>query len=380
KEVAQELLAQNKAYYCYTSTSELDELRKAAEKNGEVFRFKSQWREKNREPIGDEKPVIRIKAPQIGEIVIKDAVQGEVRVQCEEIDDLVLLRGDGTPTYMFAVVVDDCDMKITHIIRGDDHFTNTFRQKVIYDALEKEVPQFAHIPLIHGSDGAKMSKRHGATSVIEYRQMGYLPEALRNYLLRLGWSHGDDEIISDMQAIEWFDLDHIGKSPSRFDFAKLDNLNKHYIKQKSEAELLAMILEFFVQKPNQKEALRITKSLKFTKEKVANLQELAQISQIYFDNQKGNFDAKAQQNLVQNQQKLTEIRDLLAVLEDWNHDSIKTALQQYLDKNSLKMKDLGPSLRLALTFSESSGGGIFDVIEILGKEEVLARIDKALQL
>ena len=271
-------------------------------------------------------------------------------------------------------------LKITHIIRGDDHFTNTFRQKVIYDALEKEVPQFAHIPLIHGSDGAKMSKRHGATSVIEYRQMGYLPEALRNYLLRLGWSHGDDEIISDMQAIEWFDLDHIGKSPSRFDFAKLDNLNKHYIKQKSEAELLAMILEFFVQKPNQKEALRITKSLKFTKEKVANLQELAQISQIYFDNQKGNFDAKAQQNLVQNQQKLTEIRDLLAVLEDWNHDSIKTALQQYLDKNSLKMKDLGPSLRLALTFSESSGGGIFDVIEILGKEEVLARIDKALQL
>jgi glutamyl-tRNA synthetase len=230
KEVAQKLLENNQAYLCYTSAEELDDLRQKAEAKKEVFRFKSPGRDKVQSQASDVKPVIRIKAPLDGEMVIRDLVQGEIRVKNSELDDLVMLRGDGTPTYMMAVVVDDFDMGITHIIRGDDHLTNAFRQKVIYEAMGWRVPEFAHIPLIHGPDGAKLSKRHGATSVIEYKDMGYLPEAMRNYLLRLGWSHGDSEIISDAQAIEWFNLDKVGKSPSRFDFTKLKSFNKHYIK------------------------------------------------------------------------------------------------------------------------------------------------------
>jgi glutamyl-tRNA synthetase len=227
KQVALELLEKGEAYYCYTSAQELEEMRNEAEKKGEVFKFKSPWRDKTPSQKTDVKPVIRIKSPKQGETIINDLVQGEVRVANSELDDLVLLRSDETPTYMLAVVVDDHDMEISHVIRGDDHLTNAFRQKIIFDAMGWKAPEFAHIPLIHGSDGAKMSKRHGATSVMEYKAMGYLPEALRNYLLRLGWSHGNEEIISDAQAIEWFGLDHVGKSPSRFDFAKLDNLNKH---------------------------------------------------------------------------------------------------------------------------------------------------------
>ncbi len=375
KEVALKLLESGKAYYCYTPQEELAQMREEAEKKGEVFRFKSPWRDKNPSQAMPNKPVVRIKAPLEGDVVIKDLVQGEVRVKCEEIDDLVLLRSDETPTYMHAVVVDDHDMQISHIIRGDDHFTNSFRQKIIYEAMGWQVPQFAHIPLIHGADGAKMSKRHGATSVIDYKTMGYLPEALRNYLLRLGWSHGDAEIISDGEAKEWFNLEKIGKSPARFDFAKLDNLNKHYIKQKSEAELFDLAQEFFAKTPNAEEKNRIIKSFKFSKEKVANLKELANISKIYFDNEIGNFDENSRQIIQEKRQMLSEIRNLLAVLEEWNHDSIKNALSHYCEKNSLKIKDFGPLLRLVLTFSGASAGGIFDVIEVLQKTEVLKRID-----
>src|SRR5690606_32873346 len=187
------------------------------------------------------RPVLRLKAPQAGETAVQDLVQGEVKVANEQLDDMVLLRGDGTPTYMLSVVVDDHDMDITHVVRGDDHLTNTFRQHQLYDAMGWAVPAFAHIPLIHGPDGAKLSKRHGALGVDAYRDMGYLPEALRNYLLRLGWGHGDDEIISTVQAIEWFDLGGVGRSPSRFDFAKLDNLNGHYIREADDARLVALI-------------------------------------------------------------------------------------------------------------------------------------------
>lgn len=375
KEIALKLLAEGKAYHCYTPQEELAQMREAAEKKGEVFRFKSPWRDKAPSQTMANKPVVRIKAPTTGDIVVKDLVQGEVRVKCEEIDDLILLRSDETPTYMHAVVVDDHDMGITHIIRGDDHFTNSFRQKIIYEALGWTVPQFAHIPLIHGADGAKMSKRHGATSVIDYKKMGYLPQALRNYLLRLGWSHGDAEIISDNEAVQWFNLEKIGKSPARFDFAKLDNLNKHYIKQKSAEELFDLVQEFFEKTPNAQEKNRIINSFKFTKEKVANLKELADISKIYFDNVKGNFDENTRQILQEKRQMLSEIHALLAVLEGWDHDSIKTALSHYGEKNLLKIKDFGPLLRLVLTFSTASAGGIFDVIEALGKVEVVSRID-----
>ncbi|MFT5703531.1 MAG: glutamyl-tRNA synthetase, partial [Rickettsiales bacterium] len=225
KEVALDLLRQGKAYYCHTSAEELASLRQEAETKGEVFRFKSPWRDKIAPESEGVKPVIRLKSPNQGQTIINDLIRGEITIDNSELDDLVILRSDETPTYMLAVVVDDFDMKISHIIRGEDHLTNSFRQQTIYDAMNWQVPKFAHVPLIHGPDGAKMSKRHGATSVIDYNEMGYLPEAMRNYLLRLGWSHGDDEIISDEQALEWFNLDHIGKSPARFDFAKLDNLN-----------------------------------------------------------------------------------------------------------------------------------------------------------
>lgn len=377
QKIAQELLEKGKAYLCYTSAEELEEMRKSSEKKGEVFRFKSEWRDKVQSQASPVRPVIRIKAPLSGEVVINDAVQGEVRVASSEIDDLVMLRGDGTPTYMLAVVVDDHDMNITHVIRGDDHFTNAFRQKIIYEAMSWNVPQFAHIPLIHGADGAKMSKRHGATSVIEYEQMGYLPEAMRNYLLRLGWSHGDAEIISDEQAVEWFNLEKIGKSPARFDFAKLNHINKYYLEQKSDEELLDL-LKIRLANCNDTEKSRIKKAMKFLRVGAETVDMLAVRIEPYrdmtkfFEEKKLILEKKSiLQNLLQTLQSLPET--------DFTHDGIKTALNNFAEKNSLKIKDFGPILRLVLTFSNATSGGIFDVIAALGKVETVARIDAALK-
>ena len=396
--VAQELLAAGKAYLCYTAAEELDEMRKAAEKKGEVFRFKSSWRDKTLSQASAVKPVIRIKAPLEGEVIIRDSVQGEVSVSGKELDDLVMLRGDGTPTYMLAVVVDDHDMGITHVIRGDDHFTNAFRQKIIYEAMRWQVPQFAHIPLIHGADGAKMSKRHGATSVIEYQQMGYLPEAMRNYLLRLGWSHGDAEIISDAQAIEWFGLDKVGKSPARFDFVKLNHVNKHYIKEKSEAELFdlvfpqsqflrnnvdqdlpeaASLLISLGEKISAQEQEKIIRALKFLKERAETLQDLAKTAIVYCDGFSAPLDEAAQALVAEKKPIINDLHKILVDLKEWNHDAIKLALSGFAEKHSLKIKDFGPVLRVVLTFSASSAGGIFDVIEILGQQETVKRISGA---
>lgn len=387
QEVAQKLLEKNQAYLCYTSAAELEEMRSHAEKKGEVFRFKSPWRDKFQSQNSDVKPVIRIKAPLDGETVIRDLVQGEIRVKNSELDDLVMLRSDGSPTYMLAVVVDDHDMRISHIIRGDDHLTNAFRQRIIFDAMGWEVPQFAHIPLIHGSDGAKMSKRHGATSVIDYRDMGYLPEALRNYLLRLGWSHGDAEIISDAQAIEWFDLDKVGKSPSRFDFAKLKSLNKHYIKEKSAAELLELItpsfpaVEGFGEGKNlsEIEKIRFLHALKFLKERAELLGDLTNAAAIYRDNFLGNFDEASAKIIAEKKSLILDLQQLFQGLADWSHDGIKNSLNDFAIAKAIKIKDFGPLLRIILTFSSSSAGGIFDVIETLGKYEVLARIEFSLK-
>ncbi len=386
KEIAQKLLEKNQAYLCYTSAEELEEMRKNAEAKKEVFRFKSPWRDKVQSQSSTVKPVIRIKAPVEGEMVIKDLVQGEIRVKNSELDDLVMLRGDGTPTYMMAVVVDDHDMNITHIIRGDDHLTNAFRQKVIYEAMEWKVPEFAHIPLIHGSDGAKMSKRHGATSVIEYKEMGYLPEAMRNYLLRLGWSHGDSEIISDAQAIEWFNLEKVGKSPARFDFDKLKFLNKHYIvREKSEVELLDLVLEFFEKKISINEKNRIVCAITFVKERSDLISDLAKNLEIYFDNFRGNFDDKDKkinysEMILEKKSLIFDLQKVFTDLEDWSHDGIKNSLNNFATEKGIKIKDFGPLLRLILTFSLASAGGIFDVIEVLGKDEVVARVGFALEI
>jgi glutamyl-tRNA synthetase len=375
KKVALELLEKGQAYYCYTSSEELDEMRAAAEKKGEVFRFKSEWRDKSQSQNSSVKPVIRIKAPIEGETVIKDLVQGEVRVANSELDDLVMLRGDGTPTYMLAVVVDDHDMNISHIIRGDDHLTNAFRQKIIYQAMNWNIPEFAHIPLIYGSDGTKMSKRHGATSVMEYQEMGYLPETLRNYLLRLGWSHGNEEIISDKNAIKWFGLEHVGKSPARFDFAKLDNLNKHYIKEKSEEELFTLLPLPLRKRVGVRGHSKIIHALKFIKERAVKINDLVEASQIYVDGFTKNLEEKDLEIIKSKSDLLSELKEVLSQIENWNHDGIKEALNNFALAKNLKIKDFGPALRIALTFSSASAGGVFDVVEILGKEEISKRIN-----
>lgn len=378
QEVAQKLLEKNQAYLCYTSQEELEEMRAAAEVKKEVFRFKSPWRDKVQSQTSSIKPVIRIKAPLEGETIIRDLVQGEIRVKNSELDDLVMLRSDGTPTYMLAVVVDDFDMNISHIIRGDDHLTNAFRQKIIYEAMSWKVPEFAHIPLIHGADGAKLSKRHGATSVIEYQQMGYLPESLRNYLLRLGWSHGDAELISDAQAIEWFDLNHVGKSPSRFDFVKLNSVNKNYIKEKNEAELFELLQKFWSKNLTPHEKNRVLTALKFVKERASLLGELAKNLEIYFDDFVGEFGENEQKILQEKKSLIAELQTTFNELQNFTHDEIKNTLDNFAAARALKIKDFGPLLRIILTYSGASAGGIFDVIEILGKSEVQRRISVAL--
>ena len=377
KEIAQKLLEKNQAYLCYTSAEELDEMRKNAEEKKEVFRFKSPWRDKINSQNSVVKPVIRIKAPLDGEMIIKDLVQGEVRVKNSELDDLVMLRGDGTPTYMLAVVVDDFDMNITHVIRGDDHLTNAFRQKVIYEAMEWKVPEFAHIPLIHALDGSKMSKRHGATSVIEYKNLGYLPEALRNYLLRLGFGQGE-EIISDEMSAKIFDISKVGKSPSRFDFLKLNHVNKHYIKEKSDEELLILLSEFWDKKISENERLRIVKALKFLKEKPDTIIEIAMSARVYFDNFSAEIDENSVKILEEKKSLLGDLLEVFKNLQNWNYDEIKNAINEYAVAKAIKIKDFGPALRIALTFSGASAGGIFDVVEFLGKAEVLSRLEKSL--
>jgi len=241
-EVAREMMARGTAYRCYSTIEEIEAFRGAARAAGRPPLFRSPWRDADPATHPDAPYVVRLKAPREGETTVEDVVQGTITWKNETLDDLILLRSDGTPTYMHAVVVDDHDMGVTHVIRGDDHLTNAARQTLIYRAMDWDVPVFAHVPLIHGPDGTKLSKRHGALGVEAYREMGFLPEAMRNYLLRLGWSHGDDEMISTEQAIEWFNLESIGRSPARVDFKKLDNINGHYMRQASDEALSAAMV------------------------------------------------------------------------------------------------------------------------------------------
>src|SRR5437764_10099377 len=289
-EIARQLLAAGNAYYCYSTPEELEAMRERARAEGRSIGYDGTWRDRVRadaqELIGaGVAPVIRLKAPREGATTIRDHVLGEVTVENQELDDLIILRSDGTPTYNFSVVVDDHDMGITHVIRGNEHFRNAFRQVQIYRALGWPVPEFAHIPLIHGSDGAKLSKRHGALGVEAYRDMGYLPEALRNYLLRLGWSHGDDEIISTEQAIEWFDLGGIGRAPAQFDFAKLDSINAHYIREADDARLLGLVAERldteFGRPLSQTERERLLKAMPGLKPRAKTILELAEKARFY---------------------------------------------------------------------------------------------------
>ncbi|MFC1659738.1 glutamate--tRNA ligase [Pseudomonadota bacterium] len=383
KEVASELLKSGKAYYCYTSQEELASLREEAKKRGKVFKFKSPWREKK--PSDTPKgisPVIRIKAPLKGEIKIDDAVLGAVTVPADALDDFIILRSDGTPTYMFAVVVDDHDMDITHIIRGNEHFNNAFRQKIIFDTMAWKTPKFCHIPLIHGPDGKKLSKRHGASSIMEYKEMGYLPETLNNYLLRLGWSHGNDEIITMEQAVKWFNLESLQKSPARFDFDKLNNINKHYIKLKDNTELLQLAFASGLTQFSAEEKHKMLRAMNMIKDRAVRITDIKDASTTYISGCKQKLDEKSQKIIDSGgKEMLSEIyKSVLQYFNStsWNAEELKVRIKNFGDKKDWKMRDYTQAMRVAITFASVSPGGIFEIMEILGKDESLKRIENIL--
>lgn len=379
-EVAQQLLQSGNAYYCYCSPEELQAMREEAAAKKLPPRYNGVWRDRDSSsaPAGV-KPVIRFKSPQEGSVTIDDHVQGSVTVQNSQLDDMVLLRADGTPTYMLSVVVDDHDMGITHIIRGDDHLNNAFRQHHIYAAMGWQIPEFAHIPLIHGVDGAKLSKRHGATSADAYKDMGFLPDAMKNYLLRLGWAHGDDEIISEAQAIEWFSFEGIGRSPARFDMAKLHNLNGHYIRHADDARLFDLTLPF-IEKHLKRvlaadEADRIARGMPGLKERAKTLIELSENALIYIKPLP--LDEKAAALLSQDNTEY--LRNLLPKLKacDFTHDALEMLLRSAAEEFGIKLGALAAPLRVAVT-GRSVSPSLFEVMAILGKEESLKRISEVI--
>lgn len=378
-EVVRHLLENGHAYRCYASAQELDEMRTKARAEGRSTRYDGRWRDRDpaEAPAGVD-PVIRLRAPQQGETVVDDLVQGTVSVSNGELDDMVLLRADGTPTYMLAVVVDDHDMGVTHVIRGDDHFTNTFRQRQIYDLMGWNAPAFAHIPLIHGPDGAKLSKRHGALAVQAYRDMGYLPEALRNYLLRLGWAHGDDEIISTAQAIEWFGLEAVGKSPARMDFDKLESLNGHYLKQTPAPDLRALMmphLESKLGRPlEQLELARIERGLEPLIERANTIVDLAERAWYLVAPRPLAMDDKAKSLLTPDAAALLgRLQVGIAAVSDWSKADLETVVRQFAEQEELKLGKVAQPLRAALT-GQAASPGIFDVLFALGRDESIARL------
>jgi glutamyl-tRNA synthetase len=373
-EVARQLLAEGKAYHCYCSQDELAAIREKQKAEGQPMRYPGVWRDRAASEAPAGVPgVIRLKAPQDGETIIADLVQGEVRVANQQLDDMVLLRADGTPTYMLSVVVDDHDMGITHVIRGDDHLTNAFRQFQLYKACGWDVPVFAHIPLIHGPDGAKLSKRHGALGAETYRDMGFLPEAMRNYLLRLGWSHGDEEIISTEQAVEWFDLDAVGRSPARFDLARLTTLNGHYLRLAEDDRLTSLVLE----RLGSVDALaagRIRAGMPGLKDRAKTLVELAESAAFYLKTRPLALDDKAAKLLDEGgRADLAGFARRLADVTPWTREALEEAARLYAEAQGTKLGKVAQPLRAALTGSSVSPP-IFEVMEVLGKDESLGRI------
>ena len=371
-DIARRLVDKGAAYRCYMTQEELAAQREQAQKERRPFRINSPWRDVTEEQ-GDTPFVIRLKAPREGETVIDDRVQGRVTVQNAEIDDFILLRSDGTPTYMLAVVVDDHDMGVTHVIRGDDHLNNAFRQLAIIRAMDWPEPVYAHVPLIHGPDGAKLSKRHGALGVDAYRdELGLLPEAVSNYLLRLGWGHGDDEIISREQAIEWFDLDHVGKSPSRFDFKKLENLNGHYIREADDERLAGLVAQRLGASEDQKPLL--LRAMPELKPRANTLDQLADGARFLFASRPLDVDAQASALLTgEARGLLASAHGKLGALADWDAPSLEAAIREVAEDSGMKLGKLAQPLRAALT-GRTTSPGIFDVLALLGRDESLARI------
>lgn len=379
-EIAFELVKKGKAYFCFCTTEELDEMREKAKAEGKITFYDRRWRDADpaTAPAGV-KPVIRIKAPLDGESVVLDHVQGEVHVKNEQLDDFIILRSDRTPTYMLAVVVDDHDMGVTHVIRGDDHLNNTFRQNLIYDAMDWRLPDYAHLPMILGPDGSKLSKRHGATSVAEYANMGYLPEAIRNYLLRLGWSHGDEEIIPTEMAIQWFDLEHVQKSPARFDFAKLDSVNAHYIRE-ADNERLAALVKIFIEKKgitvNPVGYARLLAGMDELKSRAKTLLQIADEGAFYCKTVPYDFDDKAKANL--DAAILQTLTDKLSGITEFTAANIEAACKDIANQNTEgKLGKVAMPLRAALTGTTVSPS-VFHAAELLGKSEVLSRLRHSL--
>jgi glutamyl-tRNA synthetase len=383
REVAESLLAQGRAYYCYASQQELEEMRETARKEGRPLRYDGRWRDRDpSEAPAGVKPVIRLKAPTEGETAVEDEVQGRVVWQNKDLDDLVLLRSDGTPTYMLAVVVDDHDMNVTHVIRGDDHLTNAARQTQIYQALGWDVPKMAHVPMILGPDGAKLSKRHGALGVEAYRSMGYLPEAMRNYLVRLGWSHGDQEIFSTREMVDAFDLKNIGRSPSRFDFAKLENLNGHYMRQTGDEDLVKAIEEILPELgaergigPTFSPGLRdkMIAAMPGLKERAKNLVELLDSAYYLYAQRPLHLDEKAASLLADGRARLDGIAEKLDSVSDWSAQSVEAVVRQHAEAVGAKLGQVAQPLRAALT-GRATSPGLFDVMAVLGKKETLLRL------
>ena len=377
-EVAKAMLENGTAYHCYCTPEELEEMRAKAKAEGRKMLYDGRWRDRNpaEAPPGVD-PVIRLKAPRTGETVIEDRVQGDVRIDNSQLDDLIMLRSDGTPTYMLSVVADDHDMGVTHVIRGDDHLVNAARQTHIYLAMGWQPPVFAHLPLIHGQDGAKLSKRHGALGVEAYREMGFLPETMRNYLLRLSWSHGDDEIISTEQAIKWFDLDGVGRSAARFDMAKLTNLNAHYLRETTDADLVALIIPTLEAEgisivPDL--AQRLTAAMPGLKPRATTLNDLAAAARFYVAPRPIQPDAKAEKLLsMEGRERLASLIPPLQRLQNWDEEAVEAVIRAEAEVMDLKLGKLAQPLRAALTGSTASPG-LFEVMSVLGRDEVLARL------
>ncbi|WP_332687203.1 glutamate--tRNA ligase [Bosea sp. (in: a-proteobacteria)] len=384
REVAEQMLAAGRAYHCYATPQELDEMREKAKAEGRPMRYDGRWRDRDpaTAPAGV-KPVIRLKADRTGETVVEDEVQGRVTWQNENLDDLVLLRSDGNPTYMLAVVVDDHDMGVTHIIRGDDHLTNAARQTQIYQAMGWRVPSMSHIPLIHGADGAKLSKRHGALGVDAYRAMGYLPSALRNYLLRLGWSHGDQEIFSAEEMISLFNLSSIGRSAARFDYAKLENLNGIYMRQSEDRDLLSALKAILPEigpargLPAELDPAlesRFLAAMPGLKERAKTLIELLDSAFYLYAARPLALEPKAAALLDEAaRERMPNLAEKLAALPGWETPALEAAVREFAETSGVKLGQVAQPLRAALT-GRTTSPGLFDVMAVLGREEVLGRL------
>ncbi len=384
RDVADKLLADGKAYRCYATPEELQAMRDKARAEGNSPGYDGTWRDRDPALAPDGiAPAIRFKAPCEGETIIEDRVQGRVTFANKDLDDFVILRSDGSPTYMLSVVVDDHDMGITHVVRGDDHLTNAARQTQLFEALDWQAPIYAHVPLIHGPDGAKLSKRHGALGVEAYREMGYLPVALRNYLVRLGWSHGNAEIISTDEMISWFNLEAIGRSPARFDFTKLESLNRHYLRAMSDEEIVSHLKALVPHLPNADDLLdrigdegwdQLERAMPGLKERAKTLVDLLESAEYLFLKRPLAPDEKASKLLDRDgQETLAQLLPELQSVDPWNVTEVENCLRAFAERTDRKLGKVAQPLRAALT-GRTTSPGIFDVLDVLGREEAVARI------